>query len=266
MRPESPQSTSTVKVNVELASPEWRLRTSVSVPKEPITLEDILPLLHSFADAVVGAAAKTAEDGGRKISCRRGCGACCRQPVPLSEAEARWICDLVGRLPAARQSEIRERFAEAGRRLAEAGLLEKLRHPESWEKDEGWSIAMSYFRLGIPCPFLEDEACSIHSERPLKCREYLVTSPSENCRHPSAGNIAMVELPFQMWMALARLGRSSPSGQKIPWVPLVLALEWAELHTEPAPARPGHELLKEFFALLSRKQPEQEKVRSQEIP
>jgi len=248
----------TISVSVELASSEWRLRTDMSVPSEPITLKEMLPLFLSFADAVVGAAAGAVEQSGQKVSCKKGCGACCRQLVPISETEAHLIRDLVERLPHSRQTEIRDRFAQAHQRLAEAGLLEKLLHPESWDKGEGWAVAMSYFRLGIPCPFLENEACSIHPDRPLKCREYLVTSPAENCRRPTADNINMVALPFQMWVAIARLDSASAGERRIPWVPLVLALEWAELHTETAEPRPGQEILKQFFELLSSKNRSQE--------
>lgn len=258
-------SVETISVNVELSSPEWQLQTTMSVPKEPIAPKELLPLFLSFADAVVGAAGKTVEQTGEKISCKKGCGACCRQLVPISETEARWIRDLIDRLPLTRQVEIRERFTQARRRLAEAGLLEKLIHPESWKEGEGWSVAMSYFRLGIPCPFLEEEACSIHPDRPIKCREYLVTSPAERCREPSAETIKIVDLPFQMWTAVARLDNDSPTDQKIRWVPLILALEWAEAHAQEPKPRPGHEILREFFDLLSRKSGSQNNS-SQGIP
>jgi hypothetical protein len=72
--------------------------------------------------------------------------------VPISETEARWMEELVDRLPPQKQTQIRNRFAEARRRLAETGLVEKLLNRESWAEGEGWSIAMSYFRVGIP-PF-----------------------------------------------------------------------------------------------------------------
>jgi Fe-S-cluster containining protein len=173
--------------------------------------------------------------------------------VPISETEARWIQERVDGLPAQEQSQVRKRFADARRQLAESGLLEKLLHPETWAKGEGWSIAMSYFRLAIPCPFLEDEACSIYPDRPVKCREYLVTSPAEHCREPSAETIRPVELPFQMWTALARLEKALPNDGKILWVPLILALEWAETHPQDAEARLGHDVLRQFFDYLSRK-------------
>src|SRR5215204_6709152 len=164
-------SAKTINVKVELAGADWQLQTTMSVPTEPIGLKEMLPLFFSFADAVMSAAADGVEQSGEKISCKKGCGACCRQLVPISETEARWIGELVDRLPIQKQNKIRDRFTEARRRLAESGLLDKLLHTESWGEGEGWSIAMSYFRLGIPCPFLENEACSIHKDRPIKCRE-----------------------------------------------------------------------------------------------
>jgi len=254
----SPQ---TINVNVELAGPEWRLQTTMSVPAEPIALKEMLPLFFSFADAVMSAAANGVEQSGEKISCKKGCGACCRQLVPISETEAHWIAELVDRLPIQKKIEIRDRFAEARRRLAESGLLDKLLHTESWGECEGWSIAMSYFRLGIACPFLENEACSIHPDRPVKCREYLVTSPAEYCRAPTAETIRPVELPFQMWTMLARLENASPS-KKIRWVPLILALEWADSHAQEPKPRPGHEVLREFFDCLTGKGVSQEKIDS----
>lgn len=252
----------TINVNVELAGPEWRLQTTMSVPAEPIALKEMLPLFFSFADAAMSTAANGVEQTGEKISCKKGCGACCRQLVPISETEARWIGELVARLPIQKQNEIRKRFAEARRRLAETGLLEKLLHRESWVEGEGWSIAMSYFRLAIACPFLENEACSIHPDRPIKCREYLVTSSAANCRQPSANNIRMVDLPFQMWTALARLENASPNKEKIRWVPLILALEWADAHAQEPKPRPGHEVLREFFDCLTGRGVSQEKIDS----
>ena len=259
MSPDEDTSAKTINVNVELAGPEWRLQTTMSVPTEPIGLKEMLPLFFSFADAVMGTMANGIEQTGEKISCRKGCGACCRQLVPISETEARWIQELVDRLPPQKQSQIRDRFAEARRRLAETGLLEKLLHTESWAEGEGWSIAMSYFRLGIPCPFLENEACSIHPDRPVKCREYLVTSPAEHCGAPNGETIRPVELPFQMWTAMARLENALPSREKIRWVPLILALDWAAAHAQEPEPRPGHEVLREFFDYLSRKVDLQEK-------
>jgi Fe-S-cluster containining protein len=80
---------------------------------------------------------------------------------------------------------------------------------------------MEYFRLRIACPFLEDESCSIHPERPLVCRQHLVTSPSKQCSNPVPENITRVVLGANVSDALKRIERRDPSQSQA--VPLTLA-------------------------------------------
>lgn len=244
-----------VTAQVKLAGESWELRTSLSVPTRPIQLRTMLPLVQSFANAVVGAAAEAAEQEGQKISCQKGCGACCRQLVPISEVEARHIAAVVEALPEPRRSQIRTRFAAAHRRLAETGMLETLLRREQWEEGEGRSIGTAYFQQGIPCPFLEDESCSIHPDRPIACREYLVTSPAANCANPSAETVACVKLPMRLWTALALFDAVGPHERFIHWVPLILAPNWAEANPQEPDPQPGPTLLRRFFDhLAARKQ------------
>src|SRR5262249_42347869 len=168
------------------------------VPAGPTRLRVLLPMAQSLTDHMVGAAVKRAEQQGQKVSCQKGCGACCRQLVPIAEEEARHLRDLVEALPEPRRTEVRSRFREARRRLDEAGLLEKLRHPEECDRGDSRSLALTYFAQGIPCPFLEEGSCSIYRDRPLVCREYLVTSPAPNCSRPTPETVHCVPLPFQL--------------------------------------------------------------------
>jgi Fe-S-cluster containining protein len=162
-----------------------RLHFHLTVPAAPTRPVELLPLFQSLTDMFVGAAVADAEAGGATISCRKGCGACCRQLVPVSEIEIESIRRLVEALPEPRRSEVIGRFERALQRLGDAGLLESLRMPERVSRERVLGLGTTYFRQGIACPFLEDESCSIHSDRPLACREYLVTSPAANCRQPS---------------------------------------------------------------------------------
>lgn len=246
-----PVAQDTVTATVSLSGPDWELRTSVTVPKGPTAVRDLLPLAQSFADAVVDAAAKTEEDQGKKISCKKGCGACCRQMVPIAETEARQIRDLVASLPEPRRSDVRARFADARDRLEKAGLLAQLLGPDDLAAaEENHTFGMKYFAQGIACPFLEDESCSIHNDRPIACREYLVTSPAENCSRPTAETVQLVKLPLKIWPAIAHFDKVAPSAQSIRWVPLVLAPEWADSHPDDAPLRSGPSLLQDFFEHL----------------
>src|SRR5262249_9772433 len=115
------------------------------------------------------------------------------------------------------------------------------------------TIGLEYFRQAIACPFLEEESCSIYADRPITCREYLVTSPAEHCARPRADTVKQVPLPLKVWTALARMDEPGREARFIRWRPLILALEESESqHNEP-PVRPGPEWLQELFEKLTQK-------------
>jgi Fe-S-cluster containining protein len=203
----------------------------------------VLPVARELTDATVAIAVGAAKREGRTVSCRAGCGACCRQLVPIAPVEARRLAALVEELPEPRRSQVRERFAVAARRLSSAGLLARL---EAAPRDaaERRVLGLAYFAQRIACPFLDEESCSIYAERPLACREYLVTSPPERCAEPTAATVRTVELPARISNALARLEPRSG------YVPLVLAPSWAAAHPPAAP-RPGTDILRSFIASLA---------------
>ena len=241
----------TVTARFALRMPGGTIETEMAVPTGPVRVGQILPLAQSLADGLVALAVNEVEAEGRTVSCRAGCGACCRQLVPVAEAEARRIRALVDDLPEPRRSEIRRRFAEAVRRFDEAGLLESLREVDALDKPGRRKLGLDYFLRHVPCPFLEDESCSIHPDRPIACREYLVTSPAEYCADPR-DNIEGIELPTHVWTAVARFDPPHPGAESIRWVPLILALEWSEAHPEGPPSRPGPELLRELIERIGR--------------
>ena len=251
MSSEVEHTSGTATVDVELTIGNRRLNTKVTVPAGPTQLINLLPIVDRVADAIVDSAVDEAAQQGRTVSCKKGCGACCRQLVPISEVEARKIRDLVAGFDELRRSQVMARFAEARRQLQESGLLDKLLARGRWNEDQFNEVGMGYFHQGIACPFLEDESCSIHLDRPVTCREYLVTSPAANCSFPSKDNIDMVPLPTKVWTALARFDEGDPNSKYCRWVPLVLAPEWADEHPNTLPSRPGPELLREFFERLA---------------
>jgi Fe-S-cluster containining protein len=228
------------------------LRLSLDVPTGAARRRTMLPVFRQVTDAVVEMGVRQAEERGERVSCRKGCGACCRQLVPVSEPEAHALRELVLSLPATRRAQVLDRFAAARRRLQEAGVLDRLLDalPREGRRAavDNRALGLDYFRLGIACPFLEDEACSIHADRPLACREYLVTSPAANCAAPSAEAVRMVPLTGSPSHALRRTGEQRDGAT--PWIPLVIAPDWAAVSDEE-PARPARELVQEFFRHLA---------------
>jgi Fe-S-cluster containining protein len=222
----------------ELKIGEQVINASVNVPAEAIRPVDLLPILQGFSNAIVGAAST-----GEAVSCRAGCGACCRQVVPISETEALYLAELIEEMPSDRKATILARFADAVSRIADAGLSEKLRLESLATAEERRKVAQAYFSLGIACPFLENESCGIYDHRPLACREYLVTSPPANCATPTADSIAMVEMPKRLSYVLYQFG-DGVGKAPVKFMPLTLMLG------NPLPEQPrlpGPELFENFF-------------------
>lgn len=244
-KPEVDPRVATVEVTFE--GQHWQLQARMTVPAGPCRPDDLLPLARGLSDAVVGETVRAVEQSGQCISCKAGCGACCRQLVAISEVEARRIARVVEQLPAPRRAVVEGRFAEARRRLDESGLLHDLQDTKKVTDSGYGALTSAYFEQGIACPFLEEESCSIYEERPITCREYLVTSPAENCARPTAENIRRVKILRPVFNAVARW-QVSPSEHFLErWVPLILAPEWAADHPDDAPPRPGLDLLRELL-------------------
>jgi len=227
-----------------------QLQLQMRVPETPVHPKRMLPILQQMTNSFVDLGVQADKEQGYIVSCKAGCGACCRQLVPISEIEARMLSDLVDAMPEPRQSEIRKRFAEAKQKLEEVEMLEPLRDPNKFTDKTIRDMGIAYFHIGIPCPFLEEESCSIHPDRPLACREYLVTSPAENCSRPTADSVRQVEIPAKVSNAVIRLSEQGTS-RFIPYVPMILALDWVEEHEDKMKARSGPEILKQVFENLS---------------
>src|SRR5947209_4169091 len=140
-----------VTLGVELVSSSWKLKTTIGVPAGPTPLPQVVPLAHALADAVTRMAEQAVAKQGEKITCRKGCAACCRTMIPISEVEARWLRELVDNLPEPRRTQIRERFADVLRRLEQAGRLDKLRARTRWQDADHRENQVEYFRLAIAC-------------------------------------------------------------------------------------------------------------------
>jgi Fe-S-cluster containining protein len=243
----SDPNAATATANVPVKVCGQALQLELTVPTEPVALQKLLPVFQGLTNAVMDVAVAGVEREGKSISCRKGCGACCRQVVPISESEARAIAELVDAMPEPRQTRVRSRFADAIVQLERAGLIAKLRNPD--EAKNSRELGLSYFAVGVPCPFLEDESCSIHLDRPLACREYLVTSPAANCANPTAETVNCVPIPAHVAKAVRAADKTTSAG----WLPLTLALEWTENHKADPPTRTGPEWIQDIFAKIARK-------------
>lgn len=95
-----------------------------------------------------------------KVSCKKGCGACCAIRVTVSPDEADLLLSRTGELGIDMDYVARQ----AGRKASDL---------EWWKanKEDSW------------CAFLDKEKgeCRVYDDRPLMCRDMEVASPAEDC-------------------------------------------------------------------------------------
>ena len=228
----------------------------LTVPAKPVQLHRMMPVFQQLTNLFVDASAELAAMDGRTVSCKAGCGACCRQAVPVSEAEIQQIAELVAGLPEPRRTEIRARFAAGVGRIRATGWFEAMdacvaaapSKPTEEARREITDLALKYFQQGVPCPFLEDESCSIHPDRPLACREYLVSSPPEDCRTLGAGKVRKIEMAWKLSRPLKAISRTGRFGER--FLSLILALELVERHPQALAEKTGPKWMEIFFGEL----------------
>jgi Fe-S-cluster containining protein len=222
-------------------------------PDAPARASDLFAMGCAVTERLVRAVTEAAALHGEVPSCGPGCGACCTQLVPISRIEALHLARLVEAMPEGRRRSLRRKFDDAVRRLEKAILLDP-REPRGrttlavvpHDGESLWDTASRrYHALGLACPFLERGSCTIHAERPLVCREYLVTSPAERCARFTA-EVRALPRPVRMSEALAAVA-DELTGEPVGQLPLVLALEWAEAHGEEFDAEHRPERLVELL-------------------
>jgi hypothetical protein len=223
----------TTRVRIDLKVYGEPLTVVGEAPTGPVRMDETLPLLREMDNAVIDRAVARVEAAGEKVSCARGCSACCRaQPVPVTPAEAHALSQLVESLPEPRRTEVRADFADRVDRLHSARLYEAFVHRDpALTRDQARDLAIRYFSLGLVCPFLVDDACGIYPDRAFVGRQDLVTSPAALWSDPMHNPVRPVPMPLRFaTAALAVAGQLTGRPQHT--VPLVLALDYAEAHKD----------------------------------
>lgn len=244
-----PAPNAAVKVSFALPVGQGYLNASANLPLAKTTLTQLLPVIQGLENAIIGRVAQEAEEAGTPISCKAGCGACCRQMVPINFFEAEALSTWIDTLPEDKKAVIEERFHRALSALREAGVIDKILDGRWMDEEQlAGQLAIDYFHAYVACPFLQDESCSIHPLRPLACREYLVTSPPALCDDPSVNQVSGVQLPLKLSRVLYSFGQEIEENHR-GWIPLTFLLAWKKGGATPGMsiAGTGEEVLRKFL-------------------
>ncbi len=236
-------------MSVALTTPSGVLRGKVSVDTGPMRLAELVPTAYELTNVLVGQATQREQQAGRQVSCRAGCGACCRQMVAISPPEAFYMMDLLDSFEPVHRAEVMERIERIVSELEKQQMIDELMNPQ-YVDAAVLPIARKYFLLRMPCPFLVDESCSIHPHRPVVCREYNVTSPAELCVDPLINDITKAPMPLPLTVPLARL-TAELTGTPPRLIPIPLVPRWIAQHQDIRQRQwPGLELFRRFIGML----------------
>ena len=161
----------------------------------------------------------------KKVSCKKGCSACCNQLVPLSIPEVFSLYRIYESLPTGHKKRVKKRFARNKNSLHKAGLLSELKNPVKVR-----SMDQKYFNLGLACPFLETGSCSIYDSRPFVCMEYYVKTPPVFCTSPYTSPVEKITIGYNIGALLTAFSARLLGLAKTP-VPLIIVGDWAENFT-----------------------------------
>ena len=223
------------RFEVALNTPAGRLTTAIDVPTAFIPITAIVPVTRRLGEEAAQLEVRQTIEAGQTISCRMGCAACCRMLVPLSAPEAFALREYVEQLPEERRTHLLNRLSDTTESLKREGLWDRLNDvaeaSRSVPDEELDPINLSYYALRIPCPYLENELCSIYEARPSACRELLVTSPPELCQDMVQNPVTPLPVSMRITSILGLVwGTLTDSPPRL--IPLPMALEWAERHEE----------------------------------
>ena len=91
-------------LEIDLPTRYGRVQGKLAVPPRPMRLAELDFNFLSMDERLISMAVAADAKEGNKVSCAKGCSACCNQIVPLSPAEAFMLFDMVRSFPPERRT------------------------------------------------------------------------------------------------------------------------------------------------------------------
>ena len=200
----------------------------IDITQEQVELADIVPLARTLSTKLTLIVLDRLRENGKIVSCRKGCSACCSYLIPLSVPEVFRLRKELLAMPTERATVVLESCFEAAKTILSKRLerfdAEGLAGNQQSQIDR---LSKWYTELKLACPFLLDDLCTMYEQRPLACREHIVTGSLVSCKAEEAGEPEVVRMPVSVIEALAQLTAVLESSN-VESVMLPLAAPWVQ--------------------------------------
>lgn len=223
----------------------------INPPDGLVAFVDVLPEVFSLSNALLSQSLAAAQKRGQPVACAKGSNHCCHQLVAVSAHEALLLAHIISLMQPEEKHRILNAFASTVTLLERKALLSEMTasHANAFEDPARIIEAQRrYWQLQIPCPFLESGACSIYAFRPLLCRQYLVSSPPENCALSFLADHLIKRIPISYDLASAAASFDGHAAQPTRAVPLpAILMVNGLLEGFPRPKLPAKTMLTGFL-------------------
>lgn len=217
----------------ELPFPGETIHFELNVADTQARLSDIAPLAREISSKLAMATLDRRGVRGECVSCREGCSACCSYLVPLSVPEAFHVAEELRIMPASESRTLMQSSLDTARIILD-------RMPNDFDRDDSATVNDGirserlsdwYAGLALACPFLSAGVCVLYEQRPIACREHMVTSSPVSCDVASRKEPDVVEMPVSVLECLGQLTAELEQSD-VEAVMLPLALPWAQENIE----------------------------------
>ena len=227
----------------------------IDVAAEKATLADIVPPARKLSSKLAIAVREGVEEKGQSVPCGKGCCACCNSLTPLSAPEVFRMREELLVLPTETSNRILKSCIHTAERI-----LEKMGRIDCLLKDFSKNgkprisqINKWYGELKLTCPFLSESLCMLYEQRPLACREHIVTGSSGPCQKDRKCRPNVVPMPVSILEALGQLAGELEQTD-VEAVMLPFSFSWAQDNLQRAErVWPAVEMVRRFVEILKQK-------------
>ncbi len=209
------------------------VRFSITVAQKQARLSDIVPLARTLSTKLALLVLDRLRRNGEFVPCCKGCSACCNYLVPLSVPEAFRLREELLAMPDEQGRALLQSCLDTAKKILDKKPKEfDINELEGAESQIQISqLGKWYAGLNLACPFLSDSLCTSYENRPIACREYIVTGSALLCEDEWTDESQMVQMPVNVLECFGQL-TADLEQSNIEAVMLPLALPWAQENLE----------------------------------
>lgn len=205
--PSPKKSDACYQFRLSLINGRQEINLPLTFDKMTMTLKDLVPYARQLCEAIVTSISETYHQAGQPIACETcQTATCCRYLIGLSIPEAIYLVDtLMQQMTLESElwiAQCRQRASILDQTMKSLNNSESAPPTNSrnlLHKLQAWNA-----KNQMKCPFLKKNRCSIYQERPLVCRQWLITPSHEFCLASGVPAKCHIALPVNLTDVLVK--------------------------------------------------------------